>query len=111
MMFAVAALFAAGFILLLSGRISMLPLGILMVGNGANLAIFSGAGLTMGAAPLLSREGTAVATQADPVAQALVLTAIVIGFGLLVFLLALCLRIANESGVDSLSELRQEEES
>lgn len=109
-MFAVALLFAVGFFLLLSGRISLLPLAILMIGNGANLAIFSGAGLTMGAAPILSLSGESHPMQADPVAQALVLTAIVIGFGLLVFLLALCLRIADVWKVDDVRALIREEE-
>lgn len=111
-MTAVAAFFfVIGFYILLCGRISMLPLAFLMIGNGANLSIFAGAGLNLGAEPLLGSDGKPLrANLADPVAQALVLTAIVIGFGLLVYVLALCLQLIKTWGVDRIVDLRQEDE-
>ncbi len=46
----------------------------------------------------------------DPVPQALILTAIVIGFGMTAFQLVLAYRTYQETGTDNLDELRHEEE-
>ncbi|MEM6972819.1 MAG: NADH-quinone oxidoreductase subunit K [Pseudomonadota bacterium] len=83
---------ATGVYLMLSGHLLRIVFGIVLLGSAANLTVFVGGRLTEGAAPLIP-EGTAIpnAITANPLPQALVLTAIVIGFGLAAFALSLTL--------------------
>lgn len=77
---------AAGIYRLLAGSRLDALVGILLLSQAANLIVFASGGLIHGAAPLADKDGTPMA---DPLPQALVLTAIVIGFGILSFLLIL----------------------
>ena len=77
---------SAGFHRLLGGTRLDALVGILLLSQAANLIVFASGGLRHGAAPLL--DGSTPVT-ADPLPQALVLTAIVIGFGILCFVLIL----------------------
>ncbi len=86
---AIGALTAAGIYRLLAGSRLDLLAGILLLSQAANLIVFASGGLLHGAAPLLH---DATGPLADPLPQALVLTAIVIGFGILAFLLILLQR-------------------
>jgi multicomponent K+:H+ antiporter subunit C len=70
------------------GRLDPL-IGLILLGQAANLVLFASGGLKHNAAPLL---GSGVAEPTDPLPQALVLTAIVIGFGIIAFLLSLVIR-------------------
>ncbi|MGB6221645.1 sodium:proton antiporter [Haloferula sp.] len=67
-------------------------IGLLLLSQGANLTIFASGGLRHNAAALIEGEQLDVSAFTDPLPQALVLTAIVIGFGILAFLLTLILR-------------------
>lgn len=86
----VAALGASGTWLMLRRGVLRRVLGIMLLGHAVNLLVFCMTGGTRRAAPLL-REGGEASTSAlqDPLPQALVLTAIVIGFALQAFVLAL----------------------
>jgi len=99
-------LYAAGIYLMLRRRLVQLIIGLGLLSNGTNLLIFTAGGLTRGRPPVLA-EGTAVLQQpyADPVPQALVLTAIVIGFGLLAFSLVLAHRVHDTVGSDDVDDL------
>ncbi|MFP4499533.1 MAG: sodium:proton antiporter [Candidatus Hydrogenedentota bacterium] len=102
----VGALFAAGVYLLLRRSLAQLVLGVLLVSHGANLLIFTAADTQRDAAPLAA-SGISSSAMADPVPQALVLTAIVISFGLAAFLLALYSQAgakANQDDTDALGE-------
>lgn len=66
-------------------------IGLILLSQGANLLILASGGLKHNAAALIEK-GMDTTTLADPLPQALVLTAIVIGFGILAFLLSLTLR-------------------
>lgn len=66
-------------------------IGLILLSQGANLLILASGGLKHNAAALIEK-GVDSAALADPLPQALVLTAIVIGFGILAFLLSLTLR-------------------
>jgi multicomponent Na+:H+ antiporter subunit C len=90
-------LFAAGFFLILRRSMFRVVLGIGLMGNAANLSILVASGLSRGRAPVLLNEGATLSSAhvADPLPQALVLTAIVIGFGMMAFLLALVDRRAQ----------------
>lgn len=86
----VGALYAAGFYLMLRRSLVKLVIGLLLLGHAANLLIFTMGRLTPGSPPLIPPEATQPAPPfADPLPQALILTAIVIGFGMQAFTLVL----------------------
>ncbi len=92
-------LMAASVWLMLSRNLVKFLLGLVLIGNVANLVIFASGGLTYGAPPLIAEGMTAPTTAvANPLPQALILTAIVIGFGLVAFTLVLALRAYQELG-------------
>ena len=103
---AAGVLYAAGIYLMMRRRLAQLIIGLGLLSNGTNLLIFTAGGLTRGHPPVVPAEADAlVAPYADPVPQALVLTAIVIGFGLLAFLLVLAHRVHATLGTDDVDEL------
>jgi multicomponent Na+:H+ antiporter subunit C len=85
----VGVLFAVGVYLLLARSVSRSLLGLLLLGNGANI-LFMVAGGPAGRAPIVG--GTDPAEMSDPLPQAMVLTAIVISLGTVAFVLALANR-------------------
>lgn len=93
----IGTLVAAGTWLLLRERSFSVVLGLTLLSYAANLTIFASGRLAVTAPPLLlGGEGRL----ADPLPQALVLTAIVISFGTTAFLVALALRGMSETGGD-----------
>lgn len=90
------AITAAGVALLLRGDRFRVVLGIGLLGYAANLFIMASGGMLVGRPPLMDVT-TDPARAADPLPQALVLTAIVIGFGMLAWLIALALRAGAET--------------
>jgi multicomponent Na+:H+ antiporter subunit C len=106
---AAGVLYAAGIYLMLRRRLAQLIIGLGLLSNGTNLLIFTAGGLTRGHPPVVPAGAEAlVPPYADPVPQALVLTAIVIGFGLLAFLLVLAHRVHATVGTDDIDELGRE---
>ena len=106
---AAGVLYAAGIYLMLRRRLAQLIIGLGLLSNGTNLLIFTAGGLTRGRPPVVPAGAEAlVPPYADPVPQALVLTAIVIGFGLLAFLLVLAHRVHATVGTDDVDELSRE---
>ena len=92
-------LMAASVWLMLSGNLVKFLFGLVLISNVANLVIFTSGGLTYGAPPLIE-SGAAVpeAAMGNALPQALILTAIVIGFGLISFTMVLALRAYQEFG-------------
>ena len=88
---------ACGIYLLLRGRTFPVVLGLTLVGYAVNVFIFATGRLVLGAPPVLRGDGSAVA---DPLPQALVLTAIVIGFATTGFVIAMALRGRSVTGSD-----------
>jgi multicomponent Na+:H+ antiporter subunit C len=88
--FVTAVLFGCGTFLLLQRRLSRIIIGIGLLGHGANLLLMASGG-SPGPAPIVG-EGADPDRFADPLPQALALTAIVITFGVTIFLLALGFR-------------------
>jgi multicomponent Na+:H+ antiporter subunit C len=98
---AVAVLFATGLYMMLRRSLIKIILGLGLLSNGANLLIFSAAGLVRGAPPVIPGGATELAANsADPLPQALILTAIVITFGVQAFALVLVYRSYQEVGSD-----------
>lgn len=85
-----AALYASGIYLLLERSLTRVLLGVLLVGNATNLLILIMAGRS-GLAPIVT-DGVSSENMADPLPQALILTAIVITFAVSAFLMALIYR-------------------
>ncbi len=104
---AIGALYAAGIYLILRRSIAKLIIGLALLSHGANLLIFTAAGLERGRPPLIPEGQTEAAMPiADPLPQALILTAIVIGFSVLAFALVLFLRAFQTVGGDDLDDMR-----
>ena len=87
---------ATGIYLMLRGRSFPVVLGLSLFGYAVNVFIFLMGRLWTNSAPVLVGEGAV----ADPLPQALVLTAIVIGFATTGFVVELALRSRHESGSD-----------
>jgi multicomponent Na+:H+ antiporter subunit C len=99
-------LYAAGIYLMLRRRLAQLIIGLGLLSNGTNLLIFTAGGLTRARPPVLPDGASAfVGPYADPVPQALVLTAIVIGFGLTAFSLVLADRVHDTVGTDDVDDV------
>jgi multicomponent Na+:H+ antiporter subunit C len=90
--FLVGALFAAGTYMLLRRSIVKTIIGLVLISQAANLLIFAAGGLTRSRPPILPADGTPPLATADPLPQALILTAIVISFGVLAFTMVLVQR-------------------
>ncbi|MEX2372430.1 MAG: NADH-quinone oxidoreductase subunit K, partial [Dehalococcoidia bacterium] len=90
----VGILMASAVYLLLQRSLGQAIIGLALLSNAVNLFIFVAAGLGDGTPPLVpvGRDRPAVGG-ADPVPQALILTAIVIAFGVLAFFITLCYRV------------------
>lgn len=94
-------LFAVGLYFLMQRTLLQMVLGLIAIGHGANLAIFTSAGLVRGAAPLVNKgQIMPSAGVADALPQALILTAIVIGFAVTSFAAVLAMRAYQEVGTD-----------
>ena len=99
-------LYGAGFYLMLRRRLAQLIVGLGLLSNGTNLLIFTAGGLTRARAPIVPEGAQALTeTFANPVPQSLVLTAIVIGFGVLAFSLVLAHRVHMSTGSDDIDEI------
>ena len=85
----VVVLVAVGVYLMLERTLTRVLLGVIVLGNGVNV-LFLIAGGAAGGPPIVGR--TAEEDMADPLPQAMVLTAIVISLGMTAFLLALAYR-------------------
>jgi multicomponent Na+:H+ antiporter subunit C len=101
-------LYATGIYLMLRRRLAQLIIGLGLLSNGTNLLIFTAGGLTRARPPVVPEEGDLLAPYADPVPQALILTAIVIGFGVLAFLLVLAHRVHESLGTDDVDAVGRE---
>ncbi|MDX2343165.1 MAG: NADH-quinone oxidoreductase subunit K [Acidimicrobiia bacterium] len=95
-------LFSVGTYLILQRMLSRVIIGLGLISHGANLLIML-AGSGPAAPPVLTGDGS-VAAVADPLPQAMVLTAIVITFGITAFLLALALRSYLLTGTDAVED-------
>lgn len=103
----VGVLFAASIYMMLRRSIVKLVIGLIILSNAANLLIFVVSGLTRGAPPLIPEGATGVVgAVADPLPQALVLTAIVIAFSVLAFAVVLIRRAYEVVGTDDLDKMK-----
>ncbi|MBA4298956.1 multicomponent Na+:H+ antiporter subunit C [Algoriphagus alkaliphilus] len=104
-------LYAAGIYMILRRSLVKLILGLILLGNGVNLLIFLLGGITKGKPPVIP-DGPAVLGEvfAAPLPQALILTAIVISFGLQSFAIVLIKRAYKVVKTDDLDEMNTTDE-
>lgn len=103
----VGVLYATGIYLVMRRSIVRVILGLVLLGHAANLLIFTVGRLTRANAPLVPEGATTPPVPfADPLPQALILTAIVIGFGLQVFALVLFRRAYESVGAEDLDAMK-----
>src|SRR5689334_22802654 len=97
-------LYATGLYLMLRRRLAQLIIGLGLLSNGSNILILSAAGVTRAKPPLVIA-GMTADQFADPVPQSLILTAIVIGFGVLAFSLVLAHRVHQSAASDDIDTI------
>ena len=90
--FVAAVLFGCGLYMVLSRHVVRMVLGLSLLTTAVNLVLFQAGRIRTSQSPLIPDGAERLGDSADPVPQALVLTAIVIGFALTVILAALTLR-------------------
>ena len=104
---AVGALVGSAVYLMLAGDLIRFIFGLVLISNAANLTIFTAGRLTEGAPPLIAQGAETLAgPAANALPQALVLTAIVIGFGLFAFAIVLIFRASTVLGTLRPDEMR-----
>jgi multicomponent Na+:H+ antiporter subunit C len=103
----VGTLVTASVYLMLARNVLRFIFGLVLLSNAANLLIFAAGGLTPQSPPLIASGADAPAEGvANALPQALVLTAIVIGFGLFAFALTLVYRAYQNLGTLDSDEMR-----
>lgn len=96
----------SGAYLMMSGKTLPYIFGLTLISNAANMLIFASGRLTFGKPPLVPDGDKTITGAANALPQALILTAIVIGFGLLVFALTLAYRSYYVLGTTRMDEMR-----
>jgi multicomponent K+:H+ antiporter subunit C len=97
----------AGIFLLLRARTFDVMLGLTLLSYAVNLFIFAMGRVRTNAPPIIDRQlAPTLANYADPLPQALVLTAIVISFAMTALILVIALRARAETGSDHVDGVR-----
>ncbi|MBD0415931.1 Na+/H+ antiporter subunit C [Oryzicola mucosus] len=103
----VALFFTGGIYLMLSRHLIRILLGVVLFSNAVNLLIFTNGRLTHAVPPIISPDlMTPAGPVANPLPQALILTAIVISFSFFSFLLVVAYRAYQDLGTDDTEEMR-----
>jgi len=99
--------FAAAVYLMLSKFLVRILLGVAILGNAVNLLLFTNGRIVREVPPIVPAAfDHQVAVTANPLPQALILTAIVISFSFFAFLLVLSYRAFQDLGTDNANEMR-----
>lgn len=108
----IGVIFAAATYLLLRRSIIKIIFGIALLSQGVNLLILTASGLKTGAVPFVPQDAASMPpSAADPLPQALILTAIVISFGVLAFTLAMARRIDETVNSDDIDDMQSTDRS
>lgn len=107
----IGILYGTGTYMILRRSVVKVILGLIFLGHAANLLIFTIGRLTKGNPPFIP-QGSETLTEpyADPLPQALILTAIVIGFGVQAFAIVLFKRTYQTVNTDDLDKLKSTDE-
>lgn len=107
--FTIFSIVTAGLYLALSRDIFRCVIGLALIGAAANLVLFAAGRLNSALPAVVPIGDQALADAANSLPQALVLTAIVIGFALVCFSLVLLLRLMRDANTDDALALRHSE--
>lgn len=108
----IGVLFASGIFLMLHRNIFKLIMGVIVFSYATIYFLFIVSGVTQNNPPLLKEDDAGnLAEMADPLPQALTLTAIVIGVGIQLFLIVLLKKVYSTMGSEDLDELNFTDES
>ncbi|AIQ35507.1 monovalent cation/H+ antiporter subunit C [Paenibacillus sp. FSL R5-0345] len=102
---AIGVLFSVGVYLVLSKSLLRILLGTNLITHGVHLLLLTMSGLKTGAPPLLGEKAEAYV---DPLPQALILTSIVISFGVTAFFIVLAYRTYRSTGTDDVEGTKEE---
>jgi multicomponent Na+:H+ antiporter subunit C len=103
---AIGVMAGAAAYLLMSRNVLRMVLGLLLLGNAANLTIFVAGRLGSTIPPLIAGNETTIAVSANPLPQALILTAIVISFSLIAFTVVLLQKVHERLHIVDTEEMR-----
>lgn len=104
--FITGILYGVGIYLMLHRSYIKILIGMAILGHAVNLFLFTISRLTRGETALIPEEATQLeGVFADPIPQALILTAIVIGFGIQAFAIVLFRRAYQATGVQDVRDL------
>lgn len=102
----VGVLYGAGIFMILRRSLVKVIIGLIFLGHAANLLIFTIGRVTKGIPAFIPEDADKIVEPfADPLPQALILTAIVIGFGIQAFAIVLFKRAYQTVGTDDLDEM------
>lgn len=103
----VGILYTAGVYMMLRRSILKFIIGLIFLSNATNLLVFISSGINAGQPAFVDGATDSSNNLSDPLPQALVLTAIVIGFGIVVYTMALKYKFFETTGTDDLDQLKQ----
>lgn len=104
--FVIGSLYAMGVFMVLRRNIIKLVIGFILLSHASNLLIFTVSRLVRGKAPIIAEGAVRIEeVVADPVPQALILTAIVISFGITAFAIVLIKRTYQTVGSEDLNKM------
>jgi multicomponent Na+:H+ antiporter subunit C len=104
----IGVLYATGFYMIMRRSLVKLIIGLALLSHAANLLIFAAGGLVHTQPPLIAPGADLPpAAFSDPIPQALILTAIVISFGVLAFTLVLLLQVYRAIDTDDMDGLKR----
>ena len=106
LVFIIGLLYSAGLYMILRRSLVKVIIGLIFLGHAANMLIFTVGKITKGMPAFIAENGSTPDQFADPLPQALILTAIVIGFGIQAFAIVLFKRAYKTVGTDNLDEMR-----
>lgn len=107
----IGTLYAAGIYMILRRSLVKLIIGVILLGNGANLLIFLLGRIAKGHPPIIPEDSKVfLEAYTDPLPQALILTAIVISFGLQAFAIILVKRAHKVVRTDDLDDMNTTDE-
>lgn len=101
----IGLLFTASLFLMLQKSFFKLIIGVILFGYATIFFLFTVGGTTKNAPPLLEEGATSAANLADPLPQALTLTAIVISIGVQLFVIVLLKKVYEEVNTEDLDDL------
>lgn len=102
----IGVLFTIGLYMMMRRSLTKVLIGLMLLGQAINLLIFTTGRLQRASPPLIPLGAEQITTSADPLPQALILTAIVISFGVTAFALVLARQTYKVLGTNDMNELR-----